>query len=127
VKGTNHISRVASDFYFITMEIIIDNKKIIVESAKWRTEHEKYYSISGNFYGVAFDLDYVDITIHNNFIKDLLFLLIERNEHKIEFDGKVANFYLPFRYFEKLFNEIKVGNNEFFEVGFVGTMNEVGE
>jgi hypothetical protein len=127
VKGTNHISRVASDFYFITMEIMIDNKKIIVESAKWRIEHEKHYSISGRFYGVEFDLDYVDITIHKNFIKDLLYLLIERNEHKIEFEGKVANFYLPFKAFEKLFDEIKFVNNEFFEVGFVGTMNEVGE
>lgn len=127
MKGSHHNSQVVRGFNFITMEIVIDNKKIIVESAKWRIEHEKHISIRGRFNCVEFDLDYVDITIHKNFIKDLSYLLFERNEHKIEFDGKVANFYLPIRAFKKLFDEIKVGNNEFFEVGFVGTMNKVGE
>lgn len=127
MKGTNHISRVASDFYFITMEIIIDNKKIIVESAKWRIEHEKYYSISGRFYGIEFDLDYVYITIHKNFIKDLLYLLIERSEHKIEFDGKVANFYITTDNLNKLFSELKNEEVQKLNIEFVGTCNEVGE
>lgn len=108
------------------MEIVINGKKLVVESAKWRVEHEKYYSMSGRFYGVYFDLDYVDIAIHKDFVKDLFYLLIERNEHKIEFNGKVANFYLPIKAFEKLLDEIKNSDNELFEVKFVGTTNEVG-
>ena len=107
------------------MEIIIDNKKIIVESAKWWTEHEKYCLL---YCGkIEFDIDYVNITIDKNIINDLLCLILEKNEHKIEFDGKVANFYIRPDSLNKLFFGLKNKEVQKLNIEFVGTNTQVGE
>lgn len=109
------------------MEILIDNKKIIVESAKWRTEHKEYYPKSIYYGKIEFDIDYVNITIDKNTINDLLCLILGRNEHKIEFNGKVANFYITPENIIKLFFELKNKEVQKLNIEFFGTITEVGE
>ena len=111
------------------MEIIIDNKKIIVKSAEWRTENKPLYPKSGYWWRGVIEIivDYVNITIDKNFINDLLCLIFERNEHKIEFNGKVANFYITTDNLNKLFIELKNKEVQKLNIEFVGTNAEVGE
>ena len=109
------------------MEILIDNKKIMVESAKWWTEHKEYYLPSRDYSQIEFDIDYVNITIDKNIINDFLCLILEKNEHKIEFDGKVANFYIRPENLNKLFFELKNKEVEKLNILFVGTNTGVGE
>ena len=111
------------------MEILIDNKKIIVESAKWQSKRETFFPKSEYWWrgGIEIIVDYVNITIDKNFINDLLCLIFERNEHKIEFDGKVANFYITIDNLNKLFIELKNKEAQKLNIEFVGTNSEVGE
>lgn len=109
------------------MEIVFDNKKITVENAKWRTEHKKYYPKSIYYGIIEFDIDYVNITIDKNFINDLIYLIFERNEYKIEFDGKVANFYIIPQNLNKLLIELKNEEVQKFHIEFIGTNTKVGD
>lgn len=107
------------------VEIIVNDKKIEVLSCTWVTRHIKNFGRL--WHDTTIDFDIFNIVIDREYVKDLLYFIFEKNEHKIEYMGKVANFYITNETLKKLLEELKNNKNKSFRIEFIGTNTLVGD